>query len=41
MLTFYDEADNPLPLKIGNTFFQVVPLHYEDPVTVDNAPMPQ
>lgn len=35
MFTFYDEDGNPLPLQIGNTFFQVVPLHYEDPVTVE------
>lgn len=26
MLTFYDAANNPLPLKPGNTWFQVVPL---------------
>ena len=35
MFTFYDADDNPIPLQIGNTFFQVVPLHYEDPVTVE------
>ncbi|MFW6068968.1 MAG: DUF3048 domain-containing protein [Chloroflexota bacterium] len=35
MLTFYDADDNPIPLQIGNTFMQVVALHYEDPVTVD------
>lgn len=34
MLTFYDEAGDPLPLQIGNTWFQVLPLHYVDPVTV-------
>jgi hypothetical protein len=32
MLTFYDEAGNPIPLQIGNTWFQVVPYHYENPV---------
>lgn len=35
MLTFYDADDNPIPLQIGNSFFQVVALHYEDPVTVE------
>jgi hypothetical protein len=35
MLTFYDADDNPIPLQIGNTFFQVVALHYVDPVTVE------
>ena len=35
MLTFYDQDDNPLPLQIGNSFVQVVPLHYQDPVTVE------
>ena len=35
MLTFYDADENPIPLQIGNTFFQVVALHYEDPVTVE------
>lgn len=35
MLTFYDEEGNALPLQIGNTYFQVVPRHYEDPVTVE------
>ena len=34
MLTFYDEAGHPVPLQIGNTWFQVVPLHYVDPVTI-------
>ena len=35
MLTFYDADDNPVPLQIGNTFFQVVALHYVDPVTIE------
>jgi hypothetical protein len=33
MLTFYDEGGDPIPLQIGNTWFQVVPYHYENPVT--------
>lgn len=28
MLSFYDEAGNPLPLKPGNSWFQVVPLDF-------------
>ena len=35
MLTFYDTDGNPLPLKIGNTWFQMVPIRYQDPVTVE------
>lgn len=35
MLTFYDADGNPLPLKIGNTWFQMVPIRYQDPVTVE------
>lgn len=35
MLTFHDDAGAAIPLQIGNTFFQVVPLHYVDPVTVE------
>jgi hypothetical protein len=34
MLTFYDAEDNVVPLQIGNSWFQVVPYHYDDPVTV-------
>jgi hypothetical protein len=34
MLTFYDSEDNPLPLQIGNTWFQVVPYHYVNPVII-------
>ena len=33
MLTFYDDEDNPLPLQIGNTWFQIVPWHYTDAVS--------
>ncbi len=29
MLTFYDSAGNPLPLAPGNTFFQIVPLGFD------------
>jgi hypothetical protein len=28
LLTFYDEDDNPLPLKPGNSWFQIVPLGF-------------
>jgi hypothetical protein len=34
MFTFYDAAGNVLPLQIGNTWFQVMPLHYIDPVSI-------
>jgi hypothetical protein len=34
MLTFYDVGGNPLPLQIGNTWFQVIPFYYENAVTV-------
>jgi hypothetical protein len=34
MLTFYDAAGDPLPLQIGNTWFQVIPFYYENAVTV-------
>lgn len=36
MLTFKDEAGLPLPLQIGNTWFQVMPIWYENPVSVVN-----
>jgi hypothetical protein len=32
MLTFVDASGNPIPLQIGNTWFQVVPYHYDEPV---------
>jgi hypothetical protein len=34
MLTLYDKLGNPLPLQIGPTWFQVVPYHYDEPVTI-------
>ncbi len=34
MLTFFDHENKPVPLQIGNTWFQIVPLHYVDPVTI-------
>jgi hypothetical protein len=34
MLTFYDEAGNPFPLQIGNSWFQMVPQGQEGRVTV-------
>lgn len=34
MLTFQDADGNPIPLQIGNTFIQIVPYHYTDPVTI-------
>lgn len=35
MLTFYDADGNPLPLKIGNTWFQMVPIDHQNSVTVE------
>jgi hypothetical protein len=34
MFTFYDAAGQPIPLQIGNSWFQVIPTSYENPVTV-------
>jgi hypothetical protein len=34
MLTFVDESGSPVPLQIGNTWFQVVPDYYTDDVIV-------
>jgi hypothetical protein len=34
LLTFYDEAGNPFPLQIGNTWFQMVPLGWEGQLSV-------
>ncbi|MCI0395390.1 MAG: DUF3048 domain-containing protein [Chloroflexi bacterium] len=34
MLTFYGPDGNPLPLHVGNSWFQVVPVSYVDAVTV-------
>jgi hypothetical protein len=33
MFTFVDDAGQPLPLKPGNTWFQVIPFWYDNPVT--------
>ena len=33
MLTFYDLAGNPIPLQLGNSWVQVVPTFFADPVT--------
>jgi hypothetical protein len=33
MFTFVDDAGQPLPLKPGNTWFQVIPIWYDNPVT--------
>lgn len=32
MFTFVDSAGNPVPLQLGNTWFQVVPFYYDDPI---------
>ena len=32
MFTFIDDAGNPVPLQVGNTWFQVVPFYYDDPI---------
>jgi len=34
MLTFYNAAGDAVPLQIGNSWFQIVPLHYRQPVTL-------
>lgn len=34
MLTFYDSEGNVIPLQVGNTWFEVMPYHYGDAVTV-------
>lgn len=33
MFTFYDADGQPIPLQIGNTWFQVMPTWYENPVS--------
>jgi hypothetical protein len=33
MFTFVDDAGQPLPLKPGNTWFQIMPIWYENPVS--------
>ena len=35
MLTFTDANGQALPLQIGNTWFQVIPIWYENPLTVN------
>lgn len=34
MLTFVDRIGNPFPLQIGNTWIQVIPVSYDEPVTI-------
>jgi hypothetical protein len=34
MLTLHDDSGAPIPLQIGNTWFQVIPTYYQDPVSV-------
>jgi hypothetical protein len=34
LLTFKDDSGEPLPLQIGNTWFQIIPFWYDDPVRV-------
>jgi hypothetical protein len=33
MLTFLDESSQALPLQVGNSWIQVIPLWYDNPVT--------
>ena len=33
MFTFYDASGEPIPLQVGNSWIQVMPTWYEDPVT--------
>ena len=35
MFTFYDSSGDPIPLQIGNSWIQVMPTWYEDPVTFE------
>jgi hypothetical protein len=35
MLTFSDPIGNPVPLQIGNSWIQVIPIDYPDPVRID------
>lgn len=35
MLTFADGAGKPFPLQVGNSWFQVIPTYYDDPVRVN------
>jgi hypothetical protein len=36
MLTLWDDDGNQVPLQIGNTWFQVIPYHYTDPLTISD-----
>ena len=36
MLTFYDAAGNPIPLQIGNSWFELMSIYYNDPLKVSN-----
>ena len=36
MLTFYDHAGHPIPLQLGNSWVQVVPTFFNNPVNVTN-----
>ena len=33
MFTFYDADGKPIPLQVGNSWVQVMPTWYDDPVT--------
>jgi hypothetical protein len=35
MFTFVDAEGNPVPLQIGNSWFQVLPHYYENPITIN------
>ncbi|VAW43485.1 hypothetical protein MNBD_CHLOROFLEXI01-2599 [hydrothermal vent metagenome] len=32
MFTFIDAEGNPVPLQVGNSWFQIVPYYYDDPI---------
>ena len=34
LLTFQDKVGNPIPLKLGNSWYQVIPNNYPDPILV-------
>jgi hypothetical protein len=33
MFTFHDASGQPIPLQLGNTWFQILPIWYDNPVT--------
>jgi hypothetical protein len=33
MFTFFDDSGEPIPLQVGNSWFQVMPTWYDNPVT--------